>query len=263
MRRIFILLLLVAAFPVTSHAQTKGQDVTYLDGQTPLQGYWSPAQCNRKTQNGITPTIIIVHQWRGLTDYEKMRADMLSAQCYNAFALDMYGQGIRPANDEEAKAQSGIYKKDPALALGRMQAAINYVLAKPGVDLTRTAAIGYCFGGGMVLNLARSGSDVKAVVSFHGSLQSSMSNQPGNNIKALVYAHHGAADPMVPPTDVAAFKQEMKSSGAKWKFAAYKGAVHAFTQPDAGNDPSNGVAYNPVADKTSWSKTLEFFNKVL
>jgi dienelactone hydrolase len=237
-----------------------GETVIYRDGDLALEGYFAPARCDNPAK---APVVMIVHQWMGLGDYEKRRADMLAAQCYNAFAVDMYGQGVRPANRTEAAAQAGIYKNSPAVARGRMKAALNYVRRRTDVDPGRVAVIGYCFGGSMALELARSGADIDAVVTFHGGLATKAPVTGPGTIKAAIQVNHGADDPNVPPAEVEAFKHEMDAAGADWMFISYAGAVHSFTEKEAGNDPSKGVAYNEKADRRSWDAALAFLKEAL
>jgi dienelactone hydrolase len=253
-----ILFLHVFLFPLTAAAA--GMDVVYYDGDTPLEGYWAPSTCLSETP---APVVLVIHQWKGLGAYEKMRADMLATQCYNAFAVDMYGKGIRPQSNEEAGALAGTFKNDPQMARRRMTAALNFARMDGSVDGTRVAAIGYCFGGGMALELARSGSNISSVISFHGNLASKEPVTAPGIIHAMVQVHHGADDPHVPPDEIAAFKTEMAGARTDLEFISYPGAVHAFTDKRAGNDPAAGVAYNAEADRQSWATALEFLDKTL
>lgn len=253
-------LLLLAALIFMTDPVLAGESISYYDGSTALEGYWEPSQCNTAKP---APTILIIHQWMGLTDYEKMRAGLLAAQCYNALAVDMYGKGIRPTNYDDAGKQASIYKDDPVLARQRIGAALEYVRTRSDVDAAQIAAIGYCFGGSMALELARSGADIKSVISFHGGLSSPAPVTLPGAIKANIQIHHGAADPLVPPDEVAAFKSEMESAHASWSMTQYPGAVHAFTQKSAGNDPSTGVAYNAEADRLSWEAALKYLRETL
>jgi dienelactone hydrolase len=236
-----------------------GETVQYRDGDLVLEGYFAPSQCGE----GKAPVVLIVHQWMGLGDYEKSRADMLAEKCYNAFAVDMYGQGVRPTTKAAAGAQSSIYKNSPAMARGRMNAALDYVRRRTDVDPTRVAAIGYCFGGTMALELARSGAPLDAAISFHGGLSSKAPvTQPGA-IKAAIQVHHGADDPHVPAAEVEGFIKEMNTAEADWVFTSYADAVHAFTEKEAGNNPASGAAYNAKADRRSWAATLDFLGENL
>ncbi len=250
-------LLLASAFLIGAPAAMAGETVTYKDGPATLEGY--VAHATRPN----APIVMIVHQWKGLGAYEKSRADMLAKQGYTAFAVDMYGQGIRPQDPKDAGAMAGKYKGDSALARQRMTAALNYAKTIPNADATRIAVIGYCFGGTMALELARSGADIKSVVSFHGGLASPAPVNQAGIIKAAIAIHHGADDPHVPPAEVRGFEAEMKAAKADWTFTEYAGAVHSFTEKEAGNDPSKGAAYNEKAYKRSWEAALDFLKETL
>jgi len=197
----------------------------------------------------------------GLSDYEKNRARMLAELGYVAFCADIYGQGVRPHSYEEAAAQAGKFRADRALMRARAQAGLDKLKAQPLVDTTRTAAIGYCFGGGVVLELARSGADLSAVVSFHGNLDTP-NPADAANINCMVLACHGAADPHVPLDQVVAFANEMNSAGVDWELNMYGNAVHSFTDWGAGDDTSQGVAYNEAADQRSWTDMQQLFAEV-
>jgi dienelactone hydrolase len=239
-----------------------GETVTYQDGDVKLEGYLARAQGG--VSERPSPVVLIIHQWKGLTDYERMRADMLAQLGYNAFAIDMYGQGIRPASDAEAGTESSKYKNDPALAHKRIQAALDYVHTLKAVDANNIAVIGYCFGGGMALEAARMGANnVKAVISFHGDLSTKDPVTKSGIIKAAIQVNHGAEDPFVTQDKVTAFEQEMRAAQADWMLTQYSGAVHAFTQKDSGNDPSKGVAYNEKADRRSWAAAQDFLKSAL
>jgi len=177
----------------------------------------------------------------GLTDYERGRARQLAELGYIAFCADIYGQGHVAQDSQEAGTLAGKFKADRSLFRARLAAALRALRASPTVDARRCAAIGYCFGGTGVLELARSGADVLGVVSFHGGLDSP-TPADGKNIKAKVLVLHGADDPYTPKADIAAMEKELKDAGVDYQLVFYSGAVHAFTQPMAGNDPSRGAA---------------------
>jgi dienelactone hydrolase len=211
-------------------------------------------------KTGKLPSVLIIHQWTGLSDNEKMRARMLAELGYNVFAADIYGKGIRPQPPEAGK-EAGKYKSDRKLYRERMLSALEVLDKNPQTDLSKVAAIGYCFGGTGVIELARSGALIKGVVSFHGGLDSP-TPADGKNIKGKVLALHGADDPFVKAPDIAAFEQEMKDAKVDYKLVSYPGAVHAFTQKAAGNDNSKGAAYNEAADKASWEEMKAFFARI-
>jgi dienelactone hydrolase len=241
---------------VNVHAKVVSQAVTYRDGDVELVGFVA-----RDDAKAGTPGVLIVPQWMGLTDYERGRAKQLAELGYVAFAADIYGGGHVAKDMSEAGALAGKYKGDRALFRSRLNAGLKALRATPGVDGARCAAIGYCFGGTGVLELARSGADVLGVVSFHGGLDSP-NPADGKNIKAKVLVLHGADDPYTSKADLAAFEQELKSAGVDYQLVFYSGAVHAFTQPMAGNDPSRGAAYNERADKRSWRAMRDFFDEI-
>jgi dienelactone hydrolase len=261
---LFLSLFLMTSLPARANDTAfKGRDVSYHDGGAALQGYWADAQNLPGRDHKPAPLVMIVHQWRGLGSYEKGRADQLAALGYNAFAVDMYGKGVRPADDKAAGAEAGKYKNDPALARRRITAALDFARAQPGIDPGRIVVIGYCFGGAMALELARSGADIRGVVTFHGDLTTNAPVTKPGIIKARIEVHHGADDPHVTQKAVANFIGEMKTADADWTLTQYAHAVHAFTQKDAGDDPSKGVAYNAEADRESWAALLMFLKDVL
>ena len=238
-------------------AEVVNKVVTYEQDGVVLEGYlaWDDAV------EGLRPGVLVVHQWMGLSDNERMRADMLAALGYVAFAADIYGTGIRPANVSEASEEAGKYYGDLPLYRARLQAGLDELKKQPGVDPDRLAAIGYCFGGKGVLELARSGADVAGVVSFHGNLDTGMPASAGD-IKCKILVCHGAVDPYVKPEAVAAFLEEMEAAQVDYQLIMYSGAVHAFTQKGAGNDPSKGAAYNKAADLRSWIAMNDFFGEI-
>ncbi len=247
--------LLSCGFALPAAAEVQTQVVTYQDGDVTLEGYaaYDPDQVT-----GKAPGVLVVHQWMGLTDYEKLRCRQLAELGYVAFALDIYGKGIRPADTSEAGQMAGKYKSDRKLYRQRLNRGIEQLKKLQQVDSTRLAAIGYCFGGTGVLELARSGAEVNGVVSFHGGLDSP-SPADGKNVKAKVLVLHGADDPFVPQKDIDAFIAEMNNAKVDWEMTSYSGTVHSFTQPMAGNDNSRGAAYNERADMRSWDAMKTFF----
>ena len=208
------------------------------------------------------PGVLIVHQWMGVTDYEIGRAKQLAQLGYVAFCADIYGKSIRPKNTKDAGAEAGKYKGNRALLRARVYAGLAAMRKSALVDGRRVAAIGYCFGGTTVIELARSGAEVAGVVSFHGGLDSP-TPADGMNIKGIVLACHGADDPFVSAKDLAAFEDEMRQAKVDWQLIKYGGAVHSFTQPMAGNDNSKGAAYNEKADQRSWQALEQFLAGIL
>lgn len=213
--------------------------------------------------DGSRPGVLVIHQWTGLTDYEKDRSRQLAKLGYNVFAADIYGKGIRPQPPESGK-QAGKFKGDRELYRERLMAGLGQLRGDERTDPERIAAIGYCFGGTGVLELARAGADIAGVVSFHGGLAAGEGMEaPAGGVKAAVLVCHGAVDPYVPDEEVAGFAEEMREAGADWQIVAYGDAVHAFTQKMAGDDPSKGAAYNEAADRRSWAAMRSFFAEVL
>jgi len=246
---------LACVFRSSAVIQTK--TIEYKQGDTTLEGvlvYDDAVKTKR-------PGILIVHQWMGITDYEKKRAESLAQLGYVAFCADIYGKGIRPNNPQEAGSLAGKYKADRALLRARVAAGLEVLKQNQFADAEKIAAIGYCFGGTTVIELARNGSYIKGAVSFHGGLDSP-TPADGKNIKCKVLACHGADDPFVSAKDLAAFESEMRDNKVDWQLISYGGAVHSFTQPMAGNDNSKGAAYNERADKRSWEAMKQFLNEL-
>ena len=240
-----------------AHAKMITKTVDYQQGGDTLQGYLAYDD----KFSGKRPGVLVAHQWLGLTDYEKERARMLAGMGYVAFALDIYGKGKRPKNREEAGKLSGQYKNNRPLWRNRARAAVITLRQQPNVDVNKLAIIGYCFGGGTALELAQSGADLKGFVSFHGSFDTPT---PGDakNIKGKVLILHGADDPFSPMKQVEALMAEMKAAKVNYEVDLYGGAVHSFTEKDAGNDPSTGAAYNAQADARSWARMKAFFAEI-
>ena len=241
---------------MNSYGALHTEMIEYKQGDTTCEGYLAYDDAVK----GPRPGVLVVHDWMGLEGYAKMRADMLAKLGYVAFAADIYGKGVRPANRQEAGAQVGKFKGDRGLLRARVNAALDVLEKQPQCDTKRVAAIGYCFGGTTVLELARSGADIAGIVTFHGGLDTP--TRDAKNIKCKVLICHGADDPYVPATDVAALQDELRKAGVDWQMIYYSGAVHSFTRPDAGNDNSKGAAYNEKADKRSWEAMKEFFGEI-
>jgi len=251
------LLFFCGLFLSSAPAQIHTEAVEYMHDGTVLEGYLA----YDKGIEGDRPVVIVVHEWTGLNEYAKSRARQLAEMGYLAFAADIYGKGVRPANREEAAEQAGIYRSNIPLMRGRVNAALEQARSFELADADQVAAIGYCFGGGVVLELARSGAKLDGVVSFHGNLNTPDTTD-AQNIKAKVLVLHGAADPYVPDVQVQTFMDEMRSANVDWQLIMYSGAVHAFTNPASGDDPSTGAAYDPLADKRSWEHMKLFFDEL-
>ena len=240
-----------------AQAAVRSQAVEYKQGDALLEGYLAYDD----SLKGKRPAVLIIHEWWGLNDYIRGRADQLAQMGYVVFAPDIYGKGNRAKNAAEAGKLAGVYWSDRKLLRARANAGLDILMKHQLTDSKRVTAIGYCFGGTTVLELARSGADVAGVVSFHGGLDTPDPSD-AKNIKAKVLVLTGADDPNVPSTQVLAFADEMRKAGVDWELVMYGGAVHSFTNPASGNDPSKGVAYNEKADRRSWQAMKDFFGEV-
>ncbi len=240
-----------------AEASIHRETIDYKDGEVILEGYLAYDDSIK----GKRPGVLVVHEWTGISDYEKRRVEELARAGYIAFAADIYGKGIRPETREEAARQAGIYRRDRKLMRKRVQAGLAELKKHPLTDSLRVAAIGYCFGGGAVLELARSGADIKGIVSFHGNLDTP-NPEDAKMIKAKVLVLRGADDPYVSTEQVKNFEEEMRKANVDWRMVSYEGAVHGFTNPASGNDPSRGVAYNKEADMKSWKEMISFFKEI-
>jgi len=225
----------------------KRRTVDYTIGDQAFEGvFFYP-----ESAKGKVPGVVMVHNWMGVTGETEKQAERVARLGLAVFAVDVYGKGVRPKDMREAAAVSGRYKSDRKLLRERLVRGLDVLRHQKEVDPAKVIAVGYCFGGTGVIELARAGADVAAVVSFHGGLDSP-NPADGKNIKAKVVALQGADDPFVKPADIAAFQNEMRSNKVDWEMTIYGGAVHSFTDTSAGNDPTKGGAYNPTADKRSF-----------
>jgi dienelactone hydrolase len=249
--------LLLLLFAAVVRAELHTEAIEYKQGDAVLQGYLAYDDA----ATGKRPGVLVVHEWYGHNPYARKRAEQLAKLGYVAFALDMYGKGVLAKNPDEAGKLAAVYKNDRRLMRARARAGLEVLLKQPQVDRQRVAAIGYCFGGTTVLELARDGAEIAGVVSFHGGL-STPTPEDAKNIKARVLALHGADDPFVKPEEVAAFEEEMRKGGVDWEVVKYGDAVHSFTNPQAGTDKSRGAAYNEKADHRSWEAMKTFFNEI-
>ncbi|EQA55243.1 dienelactone hydrolase family protein [Leptospira kmetyi] len=259
MKRMFLYFALFNLLTASSiWAKTASKTIVYQEGETTLEGYIAYPDLDSKKK---VPGVLVVHDWMGLSENSKMRADKLAGLGYVALAVDIYGKGVRPKAMEEAAKLANSYKQDRKLMRARILAALETLKSQPEVDTNLIAAIGYCFGGTVALELARSGAPVQGTVSFHGGL-ATPNVEDAKNIKGKVLALHGADDPFVKKEEVETFQDEMRKAGVDWQFISYGGAVHSFTIKDAGNDNSKGAAYNAKADRRSWNELLSFFREV-
>ncbi|HEY1684417.1 MAG TPA: dienelactone hydrolase family protein [Tepidisphaeraceae bacterium] len=256
MSRVMALLAILVGGSVAM-AAVKVETVNYTDGNTQCKGVLAYDDA----QQGTRPGILIAPEWWGLTQYPQDRAKQLARMGYVAFVADIYGNGQTTEDPQAAGALATPFLQDRAMMRQRITAALEQLKKQSNVDGNRIAAIGYCFGGTAVLELARSGADISGVVTFHGNLSNP---NPGDdrNIKCKVLVQTGADDPMVTQKSVNAFEQEMRQTDVDWYLISYAKAVHAFTNPAADAHHMPGVAYNEKADKRSWQCMMDFFGEI-
>ncbi len=251
-----LVLLGLFLFAAGAQAAIQEKEVNYEANGVKLKGYiaWDDAVTTPH------PGVLVVHEWWGLNDYARKRAHMLAEQGYTAMALDMYGDGKQAQHPDDAQKFSSEVAKNAAEAKARFEAALELLKKEPNVDPQRIGAIGYCFGGAVVLNLARMGEPLAVVESFHGPVATEHPAEKGQ-IKARIASFTGQADPMIPAADVAAFRKEMKQAQVKALVVTYPGVKHSFTNPEAtkyGKEFNLPLAYNAKADKDSWKKGMAF-----
>lgn len=256
-----ILALALCLFVSSVSAAVTGRDVGYRAGDTTMKGWlaWDDAVKGRR------PGVLVVPEWWGANDYARKRARMLAEAGYVALVVDMYGNGQVADNPKDAGALAGSVNKNPGVAYARMDAARRFLDTQGNVKKGELAALGYCFGGGVVLNMARAGLPLKSVVSYHGVLASDIGVKPGG-IKAKIRVFHGEADPVVPPEQVEAFKTEMAAAQADYLLVTYPGVKHTFTNREADSYAAQfglPLKYDPEADRDSWTRTLEFLKATL
>lgn len=245
------------AAPIAVTAEVKTEPVEYKDGDTVLTGYLSYDDEISEPRPGV----LVVHEWWGLNDYAKRRSEMLAEQGYVAFAADMYGQDKVTTHAADAKGWMMQITENVDAWQQRAMAGLAALKSSDKVDPERLAAIGYCFGGATVMQLAYAGADLDGVVSFHGSLPPATPEQQ-KNIRAPILVAHGAEDSFVPAERVAAFQQALEAAGADWQMVIYSGARHGFTNPGAGDYGLDGVKYDPKADARSWELMDDFFDEI-
>ncbi len=258
MRSMLLFFALVLALPAL--AEVSGEEIRYtVDGKNFI-GYLARDASIRTPRPGV----IVVHEWWGHNAYARQRANMLAAEGYVALALDMYGEARHTLDPQQAQAMMQMAVGEEGAIGRRFQAALRELVLHPAVDRTRTAAIGYCFGGGVVLNMARAGAPLRGVVSFHGSLEPRVSiDTKARHPKVMVF--NGEADPFVKPEQVTAFKQEMAEGGIDLRYVGYSGVLHSFTNPGAnaiGERHGLPLRYDEHADRDSWERTLLFLSEV-
>jgi dienelactone hydrolase len=233
------------------------REISYRAGDVEMKGYLAvPGGAPT-----MRPGVLVVHEWWGHNEYARRRARMLAELGYPALAVDMYGDGKSTEHPKEAGEMSAAVRKDPEGAAKRFEAAMAVLKSEPSVDPERLAAIGYCFGGAVVLEMARRDLPLKGVVSFHGALNAAKEPAKTPTLPKILVLH-GADDSMISPEVVASFQREMTEAGADWTMVFYGGAKHSFTNPDADKFGIPGLAYNAAADRRSWQAMKDFFGEI-
>ena len=259
---LFALFLLAPATPITAEeepaedAPIQVKAVDYEHDDTALHGLL--AWPTETLDDEPVRAVLLIHAWRGHGEFVQAKARELAEEGFVAFALDMYGKGVYAKDNREASQLAGTFYADRELMRARAQAGLDILLAHEGVTLANTVAIGFCFGGTVVLEMARGGTKLGGVASFHGGLKTPAPASSGD-IHCEVLVLHGGDDPYVPEAELLAFWREMREARAKHRIVILSGAVHAFTDPAAGNDPSKGAAYNAEAAETAWDTCYDFF----
>jgi len=234
----------------------KTENLSYIHADTELEAFVAYPD----DLTGSAPAVLIGHDWTGRNDFACDKAKKMAELGYIGFALDIFGKGVLGASVEEKSALIAPFMNNRQFLRARIHAALVSLESIPQVDSDRIAAMGFCFGGLCVLDLARSGADICGVISFHGLLHPPES-LPNNAIKAKVLALHGHEDPMVPPDVVAAFTEEMTQAGVDWQIHVYGNTQHAFTNPEA-HDTKLGTIYNPIAEQRSWQTLQNMLNEL-
>lgn len=237
-----------------------GQELEYSDGTVKMKGFLAYEDTIAKKRPGV----LVVHEWWGHNDYARKRARMLAEIGYTAFAVDMYGNGQQASHPDDAGKFSREITENMDIARVRFQAGLDFLKLHKTVDPQRIAAIGYCFGGRLVLNMARMGLDLDGVASFHGHLSTSKLAKPGE-VKAAVLVCHGADDEFITRDEIETFKKEMENASVGFQFVPYEGAKHSFTNPQADEYAkkfSLALAYNAQADQNSWSELSRFLSRI-
>ena len=255
-----ITVLALFAFVPLAQAAVVGEEVSYMAGDTQMKGYiaWDNAVAGKR------PGILVVHEWWGHNDYARKRANMLAEQGYTALAVDMYGDGKTASHPDDAGKFAGEVRKNMDVAEARFNAAMETLASNETVNPDQISAIGYCFGGGVVLAMARRGTDLDLVASFHGSVATDKPVEKGQ-VKARLAVFNGAADPMVTAAQVEAFKTEMDNAGVEYLVVSYPDALHAFTNPEADAYAKKfglPLKYDAVADTDSWNLLIELLREV-
>ncbi len=251
---IFMLLCLAAAAPAL--ADLRGEEVEYKAGDTVLKGYL----VYDGRSGDQRPGVLVVHEWWGLNDHARKKAEDLAREGYIALAVDMYGEGRNTDHSGQAGEWASFVRQNEEIGTARFMAAHELLRNHPLSAGDRVAAIGFCFGGHLVLTMAQDGADLRAVVSFHGSLPTAPAR--ADTVKARILVCHGAEDPLISREQIDRFQDNMREAGADWQFIAYGGARHSFTNPAADGRGAAALGYNPAADRRSWRAMLALFEEV-
>lgn len=257
MKRLLLAFTFALLWSGIAWAEIETKSVEYHHEDARLLGYLAYP----KDADASRPGVLLVPEWWGLNEYVKRRTEQLAELGYVAFAADIYGDGQTTTDPDQASTLTKRFRSDRSLLRSRVAAGLETLKAQDLTDKARLAAIGYCFGGGAVLELARSGADIAGVVSFHGNLDTPHP-EDAKNIQAQILVLHGGNDPFVPWEQVKDFIDEMHQAEVMWQMNIYGGAVHSFTNPAAGDDPTKGTAYHPVADRRSWADMQQFFDEL-
>ncbi len=250
--------ILACALAPSADAKVKTKEIEYKQGDTALQGFlaWDDAA------KGKRPGVLVVHEWWGHDQHARNQAIRLAKAGYVGFALDMYGKGKVATHPQDAKAFVMEATKDPQVIAARFDAALDVLKKQPQVEAEKIGVVGYCFGGGIALNMARAGEDLDGVAIFHASLAPSGAPAQPGKVKAHILVQTGGADPNIPKEQVEAFEKEMKDAGVDAKVIVYPNAKHSFTNPDADKAGMPALAYDPQVDKQSWAEAVKFFKQV-
>jgi len=252
-RSVCALLFGLGLLPQIAHAEIKTEEVTYKQGETTLRGFlaWDPAV----TATGKHPAVLLVHEWWGQNQHVRNQAVKLAKAGYIGFAIDMYGDGKVAKHPADAKTFMAEASSNFDVEKARFDAGLTWLKQRPQVDPKKIAAIGYCFGGGVVLDMLRTGEEFPLVATFHGALTSKQPLKPGNKSHVLIL--HGAADPMITPEQVAAFKKEFGTAHVAYRIVEYPGVQHSFTNPDADKAGVPGLTYDAHAAEASFDELLK------
>jgi dienelactone hydrolase len=258
MKKLLLVPVLLSLLSLPAFAEVQTKSITYRDGDTELQGFlaWDDSI------QGKRPGVLVVHEWWGLNDYARRRATQLAEMGYVAFALDMYGKGKVTQHPQQASEWASTIRSNTPAWIARAQAGLKVLKSQDLVDTQRLAAIGYCFGGSTVLQLAFAGEDLDAVVSFHGALPVP-TEQQAKAVKGSIMVCHGSADAFIPRETIQKFIEALNKGGADWQLIEYGNARHSFTNPDADKAGIEMLKYDAKADQRSWADMQALFNEVL